>query len=574
MTAPTDIDPRPDLEGEVRAMLARRAADIAPGSLDPRLPEGVRIALVDGRPVRRAGPARWLTAAAVVAVLAAAGALVLRDDDGRPAEEEAMARATTTEAVGTTEALGTTVPKWSSSTAVVPGLPAGIGVAHLLPLWDAGADGADLEPVAVADQYLADRIGATASAVAPTIPPTDPDLVTVTWAEGSGWTTPLGSVHLERRDGRWQVIAATAPDIFDLAGTRLADGRLQGLMANRGTQQWGLEVGPADLTAPVQGLAGMVLGVPADCASPCEQDTGIYIAAPELVAAGGSAVPVELAPIGEPLAPEPHRLQAVTVRDDVGLTPGEDPAVTAPAAGTFTEIVFDPTVPPAAPAADSAADAPEHLASLPLGVDPTVGPVRTIEAWGASPEAAAEDLAVEVFGGLDLVTMSPLPSFERADANGLWAAQWSSLVPLDPEAWPGEHDGGVRGTVVVRRTDTDGWTTVAATSDAIDLTGVRYGAADGGLRGEVRASVPAPIQVTVSTLTGEKLATSDLHTDPGNPQGPSVLGLDDLLEVTDGQPVLLRVAVGDRPGQVGLDGVEVAAFASVVLPGWSAPGGG
>lgn len=548
-------------EDEVRAMLARRAADIDPAALDPRPRDGVRIALVDERPGHR-GPVRWLTAAAVVAVLAA-GALVLRDGpDGH----------TATVPASTTDAAGTAAPGGSSSTAVIPGLPAGIGVAHLLPLWDAGAAAADLEPVEVADRYLADRIGVTATALATTIPPTDEGLVTVTWGDGAGWTTPLGSVHLERRDGRWQVIAATAPDTFDLAGARLADGRLQGVVANRSTLRWGAEIGPADLTAPVQGLAGLVLGMPSDCASPCEQETGVYIAMPDLAAAGGSTVPVELAPIGEPLAPVPHRLQAVAVRPDVGLTGGEDPQVSAPAAATFTEIVFDPTVPPVEPGSDTAPALPEHLASLPLGIDPTVGPVRTIEAWGAVPEAAAEDLAVEAFGGLDRVTAFTPLDIEGADPDGLWAAHYASVVPLDPAAWPGEHADGVRGTVIVRRTDT-GWTAVAATSDALDLTGVRYDAADGGLRGEVRAAVPAPLRVTVSTLTGEVLATSDLTTSGGS-QGPSVLGLDDVLETTDGQPVLLRVTVGDRPGQVGLDGVGVAAFASVVLPGWSDDGGG
>jgi hypothetical protein len=546
-------------EDEVRAMLARRSADIDPAALDARPRDGVRIALVDERPIRR-GPVRWLTAAAVVAVLAA-GALVLRDG---PAAETATAPVTTTDA---------TAPGRSSSTAVIPGLPAGIGVAHLLPLWDAGAAEADLEPVEVADRYLADRIGVTATALATTVPPTDEDLVTVTWGDGAGWTTPLGSVHLERRDGRWQVIAATAPDTFDLAGARLADGRLQGVVANRGTLRWGAEIGPADLTASVGGLAGLVLGRSSDCpSSPCEPETGIYIAMPDLAAAGGSTLPVELAPIGEPLAPVPHRLQAVAVRPDVGAIGEEDPQATAVA--VFTEIVVDPTVPPVEPGSDTPSALPEHLASLPLGIDPTVGPVRTIEAWGAVPEAAAEDLAVEAFGGLDRVTAFTPLAIEGADPDGLWAAQYASVVPLDPAAWPGDHDDGVRGTVIVRRTDTGGWTAVAATSDALDLTGVRYDVADGGLRGEVRAAVPAPLRVTVSTVEGEVLATSDLTTFEGSDPGPSVLDLGDLLEVTDGRPVLLRVTLGDRPGQVGLDGVGVAAFAGVVLPGWSDDGGG
>jgi hypothetical protein len=128
------------------------------------------------------------------------------------------------------------------------------------------------------------------------------------------------------------------------------------------------------------------------------------------------------------------------------------------------------------------------------------------------------------------------------------------------------------GTVTARRTDTGGWTAVAATNAALDLTGIRYDAADGGLRGEVRSTHPAPLRVTLSSTTGEELATSELTTTADSGPTPSVLDLDEVLEATDGQPVLLRVVAGDRPGQVGVDGVGPAAFASVVLPGWAGDG--
>lgn len=554
--APTDIGPDPAFEAEVRAMLTRRSADIGPADVDPALPEGVRIALVQEHR-RRHDPRRWLAAAAVVAVLAVAGALVATQGDAPPDDVRTAPPADTSP---------------EAAPVTIPGLPAGLSTAHLASLWDPGADAADPDADAVAAAYLADRLGADVTVTQPVID--IGPVATVTWAWLPDQDGPDGTVHLEQRAGRWQVVAATAEETFDYGEARLEDGRLVGSVTNASTQLWGLELNPAAASVTVRKLAGLVLGEASDCTSPCETGA-IYIAAPELARAGGSKMPVERGPIGEPLPAEPFRLQTVTVRDGAQITGGEEPQAVGDVVQTFSEIVFDPTVPPAEPQAAPDGDRPGHLSSLPLGVDPTTGPVRSIEAWGASPEAAADDLVGEAFG--DAVTPNAPFGFEGSDPDGLWAAYRTSLVELDPAVWPEGDVDQVTGTVTVRRSNTGGWTAVALTNAALDLTRVRYHSDEGGLRGEVRATVPAPLRVTVRSTTGEELATADLTTSADSGPTPSVLALDDLLEVTDGQPLLLRVEAGAAPGQVGdlgEEGVPVVAVASVVLPGWSDATGG
>ncbi|HEU5153038.1 MAG TPA: hypothetical protein VFU19_21270 [Iamia sp.] len=216
-----------------------------------------------------------------------------------------------------------------------------------------------------------------------------------------------------------------------------------------------------------------------------------------------------------------------------------------------------------------AAPAPErspHLATLPEGIDPTVGPVRGVGPSAPTPEAAADALMAATFGA-DVTTDAPFGWSDPAP-EGLWAAHRTPLVERDPAAWPPGADAEPVASVVARSSAV-GWQVVAVVDPALDLRSVAY---DGTrLTGEVRSPSSAPLRVVVSTLAGDVLATGSLTTSPDDAGRPSVVLLRDLEVDAGGADVVLRVEAGDRPGQVGLDGVRVAAVSTVVLPG---PDGG
>ncbi|HEX7134142.1 MAG TPA: hypothetical protein VF228_16315 [Iamia sp.] len=208
---------------------------------------------------------------------------------------------------------------------------------------------------------------------------------------------------------------------------------------------------------------------------------------------------------------------------------------------------------------------PAHLSLLPLGVDPTVGPVRGLGRPAPTPEEASDAFMADTFGG-DVAPNAPFAGWDPGEpAAGFWAAYRPPLVDLDPVAWGTADANDVTGTVTARETDA-GWYVVAVANEALDLRDVAF---DGRrLTGEVRSTSSAPLRVIVSTTMGEQLAKSDLTTfasASGPEDRPSVLPLDDIDIDAGGQPVVLRVEAGDRPGQVGID-VRVAALATVILP--------
>ncbi|HMJ75224.1 MAG TPA: hypothetical protein VK507_04585, partial [Iamia sp.] len=204
---------------------------------------------------------------------------------------------------------------------------------------------------------------------------------------------------------------------------------------------------------------------------------------------------------------------------------------------------------------------PGHLFHLPTGIDPTRGPVLGVAPAVATPEQAADALMAATFGE-DVTPSAPFGFEGQVEGEG-WAAYRTPFATLDPVAWPDAVINDLTGTVTARRTD-GGWQVVAVASAALDLRDVTRTA--DGLTGEVRATSAAPLRVTISTPGGDRLGTVDLTTRADSGHATSVLSLDDL-ELTLGTgPVVLRVEAGDRPGQVGLDGVGVATLSMVVLP--------
>lgn len=219
----------------------------------------------------------------------------------------------------------------------------------------------------------------------------------------------------------------------------------------------------------------------------------------------------------------------------------------------------------------------EVFASFPAGVDPAVGgPLFVTSVHSGPEEAMAEALAR--LGGEGAT--APMPT-DLGLGSDTWDSFYSPTGAVDADLWGAAADLDERGGVVVARPAAGGgWGVVAVTSRVIDMRGlVRQG---DRLSGEVRAPVGAPLRVVVTRARSDGRApteedgilTSDLTTQPDSGLDGSVLAIgDDLdggpVDVGTG-PIVVRVEVGSAPGQVGEAGVEVAALASVGIPG---PGG-
>lgn len=214
------------------------------------------------------------------------------------------------------------------------------------------------------------------------------------------------------------------------------------------------------------------------------------------------------------------------------------------------------------PSASTTEPRPLQLDPLPVGVNPVAGPILGLAPPQATPEAASDAVVGSVLDG-GVSPDIPYSWEEQALPPDRWASYRYPTVAVDGRAWPDPDRDARSGSVVARRDDA-GWHVVAVTSRALDLRDVRR--RDGGLAGAVWATSAAPLRVTVSTLAGEVLAdaalTTAADTDPGS---RSVLRLDDIALDGD-EPVVVAVEAGDRPGQIGIDGVRAAAFSAVALP--------
>jgi hypothetical protein len=229
------------------------------------------------------------------------------------------------------------------------------------------------------------------------------------------------------------------------------------------------------------------------------------------------------------------------------------------------------------------------FSSFPEGVDPASGEplfvtgVHPLSQGGdldpdAEAVAASEEAMAEALAPLGDVT-EPMPT--DLDLPGeTWESFYAPLTEADPDVWGAAADPNERGGVVVVRPGPNGGQgVVAVTSQVIDMSGlVREG---DRLSGEVRVTVGAPVRLLVlharsdgaaPTWDEDGIMDSHLTADAASEAGFGVVPIGkvpgDSIDVGDG-PIVVRVEVGDAPGQVGLDGVGVGALASVGIPGVS-----
>lgn len=291
----------------------------------------------------------------------------------------------------------------------------------------------------------------------------------------------------------------------------------------------------ADIPPAEDGVAPVLpvgLRIPIDERPPARRGAWLAVAAAVLVVAGAVGLAVAGGDEGE--------------RETAATT-----------ASTASTAATEPLGPP------GPEDRPLQLEALPEEVNPVAGPILGI----GEPAATPEEAMAGVLGarlGVEVGPAIPYSWLEGALPDDRWAAYWYPTTAVDARSWPDPDPDARAGSVVARRDDA-GWHVVAVTDQALDLRAVhRRG---GGLGGAVWATSAAPLRVTVATLDGEVLGDTALTTAPGaDPTGRSVLALDDLDVDAGDQPVVLVVEAGDRPGQIGIDGVRAAALSAVVLP--------
>lgn len=409
-----------------------------------------------------------------------------------------------------------TDPTPSTARPTVPGapevwdLPPSVDLGSTPPLWTGGDD-----PAAVANDYLRDRMQLD---VVDWEVELGDALVDGPWARFR-WrletgsiddpALPSGIVHLRRDPDGWSVVAALTDGVDLSRVTRDAAG-VSGGVHDPGDETVRVEVRTLDgepVGEAAEGMGTVVLDVPA---------------------------PVALGPVALRLTAVGGHILSVS---EVVLVP---PGTEAPAGARLP--IFD---------------------RLPAGVDPLAGEPLFIGSTGADPAQTYTSYVESVFGETRANPPAPTQLVERDD---VWVSWSGSAVPTDAEAWPFRTEGsGISmGATVLRQDAAGAWGPVAITSDVVDMATVRR---EGGrLAGRVVASVPAPLRLVATDLDGNIVATSDLVTVRGTTD-LSVLDLDagQPLEVGDG-PIIVRAEVGSAPGQVQVDGVEVAGVAAVALP--------